>query len=217
MDRPHDDSVSSLREEYAGRPLLEDQTDPDPIRQFGRWFAEALDARLPDPNAMALATATPDGVPSVRMVLLKGFDGDGFVLYTNYDSRKGEELRANPHAALCFFWHALARQVRIEGDVEMVSPAESDVYFESRPLGSRIGAWASDQSRVAKDRGEIEERQWQMEDRFGSGPVPRPIRWGGYRVRPYAIEFWQGRPNRLHDRLRYRLCDGVWIRERLFP
>lgn len=166
---------------------------------------------------MTLATATRDGHPSARMVLLKGFDARGFVFYTNYESRKGGELEQNPQAALVFFWVELERQVRVEGRVERAAPAESDAYFASRPLGSQIGAWASAQSRVIAGREPLERRTAELEDEYAGREVPRPSQWGGYRVVPHVIEFWQGRPSRLHDRLRYRQKDGGWIVERLSP
>ncbi len=210
-------SPAELRKEYMRRGLSESELDPDPIRQFQRWFDEATSAGLIEPNAMTLATATRDGHPSARMVLLKGFDARGFVFYTNYESRKGGELEQNPQAALVFFWVELERQVRVEGRVERAAPAESDAYFASRPLGSQIGAWASAQSRVIAGREPLERRTAELEDEYAGREVPRPSQWGGYRVVPHVIEFWQGRPCRLHDRLRYRQKDGGWIVERLSP
>jgi pyridoxamine 5'-phosphate oxidase len=211
-------SLSDLRKEYMLHGLSEADLAPDPFAQFQAWFDTALAAGLPEPNAMTLATATPDGRPSARMVLIKGVDPRGFVFYTNYESRKGRELEANPWAALVFYWPELERQIRIEGRVERVAAEESDAYFASRPLGSRLGAWASPQSQVIPGRDVLEARLRDLEARFASGDVPRPPHWGGYRVVPEAVEFWQGRPSRLHDRLRYtRQADGRWAIERLAP
>jgi pyridoxamine 5'-phosphate oxidase len=211
-------SLSDLRKEYMLHGLSEADLAPDPFAQFQAWFDTALAAGLPEPNAMTLATATPDGRPSARMVLIKGVDSRGFVFYTNYESRKGRELEANPWAALVFYWPELERQIRIEGRVERVAAEESDAYFASRPLGSRLGAWASPQSQVIPGRDVLEARLRDLEARFASGDVPRPPHWGGYRVVPEAVEFWQGRPSRLHDRLRYtRQADGRWAIERLAP
>jgi pyridoxamine 5'-phosphate oxidase len=210
--------IPEMRKEYNGGSLSETDVDADPLRQFEKWFGQALAANLPEPNAMTLATATADGQPSARMVLLKTFDASGFTFFTNYDSRKGRELTANPRAALLFFWAELHRQVRIEGTVERVSEAESDAYFRSRPLGSRLGALASAQSVVIASRAVLEERVRELAQRFPDGDVPRPLHWGGYRVCPLTIEFWQGRPDRLHDRLRYqRVQPDGWRLERLSP
>jgi pyridoxamine 5'-phosphate oxidase len=210
--------IPDMRKEYTGDGLFETDVDADPLRQFEKWYGQALAANLPEPNAMTLATATPDGQPSARMVLLKTFDAAGFTFFTNYDSRKGRELAANPRAALLLFWAELQRQVRVEGTVERVSEAESDAYFRSRPLGSRLGAWASAQSVVVASRAVLEERVRALAQRFPDGDVPCPPHWGGYRVRPLTIEFWQGRPDRLHDRLRYqRVQPDGWRLERLSP
>jgi pyridoxamine 5'-phosphate oxidase len=210
--------IANIREEYRREPLFEADMDADPIRQFATWFQEALTANLPDANAMTLATATPDGQPSARMVLLKAFDSSGFTFHTNYEGRKGRELTANPRAALLFFWPQFHRQVRIEGTVERVSESESDEYFRSRPLGSRLGAWASRQSEVIPGRDALEERVREITRRFAEGEVPRPPFWGGFRVHPLTMEFWQGRPDRLHDRLRYRrVPSDNWLLERLAP
>jgi pyridoxamine 5'-phosphate oxidase len=211
-------TVADLRQEYMFNGLSEADVDPDPLRQFQLWFDQAVAAGLPEPNAMTLATATPQGRPSARMVLLKGFDAGGFAFYTNYESRKGHELAANPWAALVFFWVDLARQIRVEGQVAQLPSELSDAYYQSRPLGSRLGAWASAQSQVIADRGVLDRRLEALQTEYAEQPVPRPPHWGGYRVSPVSIEFWQGRPNRLHDRLRYwRTETGDWLIERLSP
>jgi pyridoxamine 5'-phosphate oxidase len=199
--------------------LTKDNVDANPIRQFQKWFDEVRASGVSEQDAisMTLATTTEGGRPSARIVLLKGVDDSGFVFYTNYQSRKGGELDENPRACLLFYWPQVWRQVRIEGSVEKVSAAESDDYFQTRPLGSRLGAWASNQSEVVDSRETLEGRFAEIEERFGAD-VPRPPHWGGYRLKPDAIEFWQGRENRLHDRLRYRLQeDGTWVIERLGP
>jgi pyridoxamine 5'-phosphate oxidase len=198
--------------------LDERSADPDPLRLFRTWLADAVAANLHEPNGMTLATATPDGRPAARLVLLRGHDERGFVFFTNYESRKGRELAANPWAALAFWWPELQRQVRIEGRVEQVIAEESDAYFRSRPRGHRLAAIASPQSRVIPERAVLEKRMHELEQRYPGEDVPRPEHWGGYRVRPEVIEFWQGRANRVHDRLRYeRQEDGRWRIQRLAP
>ena len=211
-------SLADLRNDYGRLTLDERDLDPDPIRQFDRWLAEAMAAEVAEANAMTLATASPEGRPSARIVLLRGCDARGFAFFTNHDSRKGRELDANPRAALVFYWRELERQVRVEGAVVRVSDDESDAYFRSRPFGSRIGAWASAQSHVLPSREALEAEFRTIEAKYSSGDVPRPVNWGGFRVVPETIEFWQGRPSRLHDRLRYRKnAEGDWTIERLSP
>jgi pyridoxamine 5'-phosphate oxidase len=208
-------SVGDLRREYRGEPLSEASAAADPLAQFTRWFEQAR-ATEADPTAMTLATATPDGHPSARMVLLKGFDGRGFVFYTNYDSRKAGDMDGTHRAALLFYWPSLERQVRIEGSVARVGDAEADAYFASRPLESRWSAHASPQSRAIDSREWLEAAVARVREQFGDA-VPRPAGWGGFRVSPDAFEFWQGRENRLHDRLAYVRDAGSWRRERLAP
>ncbi len=214
--------LSDLRRDYALAALTEGGVDPDPIRQFRLWYTEADAANLAiEPNAMTLATATTDGTPSARMVLLRGFDERGFVFFTDYRSRKGEDLAANPRAALVFYWAELERQVRIAGTIAQVTSEESDAYFRTRPTLSQLSAWASYQSRVIASRELLERRVEELRHvHFGAVEVPRPAYWGGFRLRPVEVEFWQGRPNRLHDRVRYRR-DAVeaspWRIDRLSP
>lgn len=211
-------NVSDIRREYARAGLSEEDLAADPFEQFGLWLAQAMEADPQEFTSMTLATADPDGRPSARIVLLKGWDERGFVFYTSYESRKARELTENPRAALVFYWYALDRQVRIEGMVERAGREESEAYFRSRPLGSRLGAWASRQSQPISGRGALETALREIEERFADGEVPLPDFWGGFRVRPEVIEFWQGRPNRLHDRLCYqRLPKGGWRVERLSP
>jgi pyridoxamine 5'-phosphate oxidase len=211
-------SIGDLRREYASRALVESEAFDDPLRQFEQWFDEAVRASLIEVNAMTLATASPGGEPSARIVLLKAFDARGFVFFTNYESAKGRDLDANPRASLLFYWAELERQIRITGSVSRVSTAESEDYFHSRPFESQVGAWASDQSRVLPDRATLETRQKELLETHTGREVPLPPHWGGYRVSPERIEFWQGRTSRLHDRLVYTKAQGgTWSRVRLAP
>ena len=211
---PHD--IAQLRKSYERAELDETASKADPLHQFDQWLTEAIAAQVPEPNAMTLATVGPDLRPSTRVVLVKGFDAQGIVWYTNYASRKGTQLSGNPYAALQFHWVELERVVRIEGTGEKVSEAESDAYFHSRPLDSRIGAWASPQSQVITSRGVLVANAAKYGAQFLLKP-PRPPHWGGYRLKPELWEFWQGRKSRLHDRLRYRAGSDAWVRERLAP
>lgn len=209
---------AKLRREYMLRSLSERQVDPDPVRQFVAWLNEAIEAGAVEPNAMTLATCTNDGLPSARIVLLKGVDQDGFSFFTNYQSRKGRELDANPRAALLFYWPELERQVRIEGAVKRTSDDESEAYFNSRPPDARIGSAASAQGEVVASREALERAAALLRERYPHGNVPRPAHWGGYRVRPERLEFWQGRSSRLHDRIEYRRDEkGGWEIRRLSP
>ena len=210
-------SLADLRRDYTLAGLSEADAGDDPFALFHAWFAAAVSAGLPDPNAFTLATATPDGRPSARVVLLKHLDDRGFTFFTNYQSRKAGELAANPHAAMVFLWDGLERQVRVEGTAEVVTAEESDAYFRVRPVGSRLGAWASPQSRVIPSREHLERLMAEAGEAFAGGDPPRPPHWGGYRVVPAVVEFWQGRPSRLHDRVRFRRAAGGWERERLAP
>jgi pyridoxamine 5'-phosphate oxidase len=209
--------LSNLRREYAVGGLSEHDLDANPITMFRSWMHDAVVAGLHEPNAVVVATATPSGVPSSRMVLLKGLDDRGFVFFTNYDSRKGAELCANPACALLFPWHDLERQVRVEGVARQLGQEENDAYFATRPRGSQLGAWASPQSEVVADRAELDARYARMQARFGDEEVPTPPHWGGFRVAPDVVEFWQGRRGRMHDRLRYRRTPDGWVTERLAP
>jgi pyridoxamine 5'-phosphate oxidase len=211
------DDLSALRRDYARESLSEHDVLADPLAQFARWFDQAMQADVLEPNAMSLATVGAGGQPSVRIVLLKGIDARGFVFYTDYRSRKAGELDADGKAGLCFWWGELERQVRVTGTVERASREESAAYFTNRPRGSQIGAWSSTQSSVLGARGELDAQVAATEKRFGDGAVPLPDHWGGYRVRPDEIEFWQGRPSRLHDRIQYVRSGDAWKIVRLSP
>jgi pyridoxamine 5'-phosphate oxidase len=211
-------SLAELRQEYSRESLSERDVDADPFKQFEKWFSQAQNSGLVEPNAVALATATPDGRPSARMVLLKGMSEKGLVFFTDYRSRKGTELEANPNAALCFWWDVLQRQVRVEGSVTRVSVDESTKYFKSRPRGSQVGAWASMQSAMLSARDALEREVLRLIEKFPEGSeIPLPKHWGGYRLAPTAFEFWQGRPSRLHDRITYTRQGEKWVIGRLSP
>lgn len=213
-----DPEIASLRKDYASQSLMEEDVAPDPIDQFRKWWTEAVNSQINEVNAMTLATASVDGMPSARIVLLKGFGAEGFYFFTNYQSYKGLQLSENPKACLVFFWKELERQVRITGLVSKADAAESDQYFLSRPRGSQLGAWASPQSQVIPGRDWLDEHYLQVSDEFEQKQLQRPPHWGGYVVKPIIIEFWQGRPSRLHDRIQYSLQDnGDWKVERLAP
>ncbi len=210
--------IAALRKEYSREELTETSVSASPFEQFSRWFDEAMAAELPEPTAMTLATVSESGQPSARVVLLKGITDRGFIFYSNYASHKGQDLDATPLAALLFFWPELERQIRIEGWVEQLTPEESHAYFSTRPLASQIGAWASEQSSVVPSKAFLEQRYAEMQQRFADGTVPLPPTWGGYRVIPATFEFWQGRPSRMHDRIRYRRNEeDRWEVERLSP
>jgi pyridoxamine 5'-phosphate oxidase len=210
--------IGDLRSEYSGQPFRRSDLDPDPTVQFARWFEQAREVAQPEVNACALATMGLDGRPSARTVLLKYFDGDGFVFFTNLESRKAREIEGHRDVGLCFTWHIIQRQVRVLGVASALSESESDAYFATRPRASQIGAWASPQSEVIADRAVLEARVRDVEQRFADQPVPRPPNWGGFRVVPDEMEFWQGRRHRLHDRFRYlRTGEGIWHIERLAP
>ena len=216
MDKSPD--AASPLYDHPARALRRRDLDPDPIRQFANWFTAAIEAGIRDVNAMSLATATSESQPFVRIVLLKGFDQEGFVFFTNYESQKGHQLAANPQAALAFYWIELDRQIRISGPAETTPREESERYFHSRPVASQLGAWASHQSEVIDGRRVLDARLAQVTERFAHQVIPLPPHWGGFRVRPEMMEFWQGRPNRLHDRFRYRREQtGLWTIERLAP
>lgn len=210
-------TLADLRKDYQLNGLSEADAGGDPLALFRIWFQQAVDAKLNEPNAMILATATPGGIPSARAVLLKGLDERGFAFFTNYDSRKGRDIEANPHVAAVFLWDELERQVRFEGTCERVVASESDAYYRVRPLGSRLGAWASPQSAIIDGREFLEQQHAELLNRFPDGDPPRPENWGGYRIVAHTYEFWQGRTSRLHDRIRFRWIEGIWVKDRLAP
>lgn len=211
------ENLQNLRQDYRSASLSEADVAADPISQFKSWFSDAVEAQLYEPNVMTFATADSDGKPSARIVLLKGFDENGFVFFTNYDSKKGKDLIENPQAALVFFWAELERQVRIEGVVSKIDSESSESYFHSRPVGSQIGAIASPQSAVIEDRSILEQKVHELTEQYQGSTIPKPENWGGYLVEPKHIEFWQGRSSRLHDRIVYNFVDGQWIISRLAP
>jgi pyridoxamine 5'-phosphate oxidase len=210
-------NIASLRKEYTLSALDREHVSPDPIKQFEEWLQEAIKAQVPEPNAMTLATSTFEGKPSARMVLLKAVGGQGFSFFTSYESRKARQILQNPYGALVFYWAELERQVRIEGKIVRATEKESDEYFQTRPVGSKLGAWASPQSQVVPSRKYLEELVADFREEFAEKAIVRPPNWGGYRLEPVLVEFWQGRRNRLHDRIQYRLENGAWITERLAP
>jgi pyridoxamine 5'-phosphate oxidase len=209
--------INTLRHDFSKQALDEKDVLHNPVTQFSKWFHEAVDAKVNEPNAMSVSTVSKDGKPSSRIVLLRNFDENGFVFYTNYTSRKGEEIISNPHAAILFFWPELERQVRIEGVFTKQTSEESDLYFNSRPRASKLGAWTSAQSKVIANREILDEEYKKLSDKYPGEEVPRPPYWGGYILKPYSFEFWQGRPSRLHDRLLFSLENDSWIIERLAP
>ena len=212
------DSLADIRKEYQLQTLQENEVENDPVKQFAKWWGDAIESKIDEVNAMTLSTVNEKGKPSARIVLLKGFDENGFVFFTNYNSHKGDHLKHCPYASLIFFWKELERQVKIEGEVTKVSETESDIYFNSRPPESRIGAWASPQSKVIENRSILEENLLKYRQQFTDENIPRPPHWGGYIVKPTLVEFWQGRPSRLHDRILYTLQkNGAWKIERLAP
>ncbi|MDE3235072.1 MAG: pyridoxamine 5'-phosphate oxidase [Bacteroidota bacterium] len=211
-------SIADIRKDYILQSLNEADVAANPIEQFARWWEDAIKSEIDEVNAMTVATATKEGVPAARIILLKGFDERGFIFFTNYQSAKGNEIADNPQVALLFFWKELERQIRISGTIEKIGAKDSDDYFQSRPAGSRLGAWSSPQSTVIESRQVIEDNYARYEQQFDNGNIPRPPHWGGYLVKPQKIEFWQGRSSRMHDRLLYSLqADGQWKLERLAP
>ncbi len=210
-------NLYNFRKDYKLDSLSKEEVDKNPITQFKKWMDQAISFPIAEPNAMTLVTSTPDGIPSARVVLLKSYNNDGFVFFTNYESRKGQELDKNPHACIVFDWHLMERQIRIEGVVKKVSAEESDKYFNSRPEDSQLGAWISPQSSFIDNRQELEDRKVKIEDMFKNKPITRPPNWGGYVLQPHTIEFWQGRESRLHDRIIYIKTGEEWIVRRLAP
>lgn len=209
--------ISTVRRDFADKPFSEDMASDDPFKQYAIWFQEAIDSQILDPYAACLSTATKDGIVSSRMLYIRGVNEDGFIFYTNYNSSKGQEIDQNSHGALNVFWGELERQIRIEGKINKVSSATSDQYFNARPRASQLGAWASHQSEILKDRDELINRLTSYEQKFSNMPVPRPPHWGGFCLVPMKVEFWQGRPSRLHDRIVYNRKESIWVKNRLSP